>query len=207
MPLLQAVRAVTKDLNTVDMLRYLMTDRFAGKTVVTASLRSPSLVTLKMISDIDPSTPVVFVRPGSTFPDTLDHQTLIVEQFGLTNFSVSDGCETDVRGGDVSHSERMWVEYEGCSGKSFEVAHVNDTVAPYDCWISATYHVARAEHVKHRVDKEGRVMRIDPLRRWTMAEIYAFMDTHNIPRFERAYQAEQRVNLDENLELPPTYAF
>lgn len=207
MPLLQAVRAVTKDLNTVEMLRYLMTDRFAGKTVVTASLRSPSLVTLKMIADIDPSTPIVFVRPGSTFPDTLAHQTLIVEQLGLTNFSVSEGAETGVHDGDVAHSERMWVEYEGRSGKSFEIAHVNDTVAPYDCWISATYHVARAEHVKHRVDKEGRIMRIDPLRRWTMEEIYAFMGEHDIPRFERAYRAEQRVNLDENLEVPTTYAF
>lgn len=207
MPLLPAVRSVTKDLNTADMLRYLITDRFAGKSVVTASLRTPSVVTLQMISEFAPDVPVVFVRPGSEFPDTKAYQDLIVDRFGLTNIRVTNGREPTVREDDVAHCERMWVEYDNRPGMSFEMAHLNDTIAPYDCWISATYHVRRSEHAKHRVDKEGRVIRVDPLTRWSMAEIYAYMQAHDIPVFERAYRAEKRVNLDENLEMPTTYAF
>lgn len=207
MPLLPAVRSVTTDLNTEEMLRYLITDRFAGKTVVTASLRTPSIVTLKMIADIDPATPIVFVRPGSTFPDTQGYQDLIVERFGLTNFSVAIGQETTVQPNDMAHVERMWVEYDNRPGMSFEITHLNDTMIPYDCWISAVYHVRRPEHAQHRVDKEGRMIRVDPLTRWSMEEIYAYLEQHEIPVFERAYRAEVRTILDENIEPAETYAF
>jgi len=207
MPLLQAVRAVTSKLNTEDMLRYLITDKFAGKTVVTASLRTTSIVTLKMVSDIDPATPVVFVRPGAEFPDTKAYQDEIVERFGLTNFSVTVGRETTVQPKDLAHCERMWVEYENSPGMSYEVTHINDTVAPYDCWISAVYHVRRADHVRYRVDKEGRIIRVDPLTRWTMDDVYAYLKEHDIPVFKRALRAEQRTILNDETEQATTYAF
>ena len=38
-------------------------EKFAGKTLVTASLKAPSVVVLKLVADIDPATPVVFIYP------------------------------------------------------------------------------------------------------------------------------------------------
>ncbi len=207
MPLLPAVRSVTGSLNTVDMLRYLIADRFAGKTVVTAALRSSSIVVLKMIADIDPATPVVFCRTGSFFPDSQTYQDQIVEHLGLTNVSISVGGETSVRENDCSHCEKMWAEYEDRPGRSFEIVHLNTTLAPYDCWVSAAYHVRRPAHVRDRVDKEGRLVRVDPLTRWSRDEVRAFMDEHGLPYHNRAFREVKRPDADEDGEPVTTYAF
>ena len=79
MSLLKDVRSVTAELSTVDMLRFLITEKFPGKTAVTASLRAPSLVVLKMAADIDRAIPVVFCHPGHLFPESLAYRERIVD--------------------------------------------------------------------------------------------------------------------------------
>ena len=68
------IREACEDLSTEGLLRYLIKDRFPGMTVVTASLRAPSIVVLKMIADIDPGTPVMFCRPGQLFEESEAHR-------------------------------------------------------------------------------------------------------------------------------------
>jgi len=207
MPLLSGVRSVTASLDTVGMLRYLIKDRFPGKTVVTASLRNRSLVVLHMVSQIEPATPVVFCRPGKFFPDSLSFQDEIVARFALTNIGISVGREAKPRENDCSHCERMWVENENSTGRSFELMHLNDTLAPYDCWISAAYHVKRPAHVQQRVDVEGRLIRVDALRRWSNEEVRAYMAKHDIPHHQRAYRKQVRPEVDKVLEALPPFAF
>ena len=60
MPVLESLRAAVEGCTPEQLLRLLITDRFPGRTVITASLRAPSIVVLKMVADIDPVTPVVF---------------------------------------------------------------------------------------------------------------------------------------------------
>lgn len=207
MPLLSAVRSVTSSLDTEGMLRYLIKERFPGKAVVTASLRNRSLVVLHMVSKIDPATPVMFCRPGKLFPDSQTFHDQIVARFGLTNVSLSTGRETTPQKNDVSHCERMWVENENSTGRSFELVHLNDTLAPYACWISAAYHVKRPSHVEHRVDVEGRLIRVDALTRWSNEDVRAYMAKHDIPHHQRAYRKQVRPALDKTLESLPPFAF
>ncbi|MGI9405535.1 MAG: phosphoadenosine phosphosulfate reductase family protein [Hyphomicrobiaceae bacterium] len=207
MPLLPAVRSVTSGLNTADMLRFLIEERFPGKTVVTASLRSSSIVVLKMVADIDPATPVVFCQVGSFFPDSQTYRDQIVAHLGLTNVTTSTGSEPLVREKDCTHCERMWAEYEDRPGRSFEIIHLNDTLAPYDCWISAVYHTKRPAHVRDRVDKEGRLIWVDPLVRWSRDDVRAFMKEHGIPYHKRAYREKKRIAVDQDAEPVETWAF
>lgn len=204
---LNAIRSVTYSLNTEDMLRYLIKERFPGKTVVTASLRSSSIVVLDMISKIDRATPIVFCRPGTHFPESKAYQDEIVQRMGLTNISISVGREAKPHDNDCSHCERMWVEYENCPGQTFEMVHLNDTLAPYQCWISAVNQMRRPSHVRHRVDVEGQLIRVDPLTRWTPEEIRAYMKEHKIPYHKRAYRKREHPEIDENFEPPLTFAF
>ena len=206
MTLLQEIRSVSVDLDTPELLRYLVEERFPGKTVVTASLMAPSIVVLKLISQIDPATPIVFCHRQPVFEESIAYRTRIVEMLGLQNFTTNDGYETEVRPGDKDHCERMWVHYRDMPGSSLQLLHLNDCLAPYDCWINAIYHTPRPSVVCHRVDVDGRLIKVYPLVRWTKDDIREFMRAHNLPYHEMA-KRKYNYGADETAVTYPSYHF
>ena len=183
---LQDIRDISVDLDTPALLRFLVTEKFPGETVVTASLRARSIVVLKMVSDIDPAIPVIFCHRRPVFKESIDYRSRIIDLLGLQNVSTNEGREVDVCSGDQDHCERMWVENQTLPGRTNQLLHLNDSLKPYRCWISAVYHVPRPAGVRNRVDVEGLLIRIDPLIRWTQEEISAFMKDNNLPYHQRA---------------------
>lgn len=206
MSIFQEIRSISPDLSTPDLLRFLIKDKFAGKTLVTASLKAPSVAVLKMVADIDPATPVVFCVPGYELPESSVYRKRIVELLGLESVSQSKGGEVEVLPGDHDHCERMWVESRDSLGRNFEIVHLNQTLAPHSCWISAVYHVANPPNVTHRVDVEGRLIRVDPLIRWSKDEVRAFMREHKLPFHPRAVRREPEAPT-EPPELPVSYNY
>lgn len=180
MTLKDDIRSVSVHLDTPELLRYLIKNRFPGKTVVTVSLRARSIVVLKMISQIDPATPVVFCHRWP-FQESIEYGAGIIKMLGLGNVSFTEGHETAVRPGDVDHCERMWFHYQDMPGRSSQLLHLNDCLAPYSCWISAVYHETKPDHLRNRVDVEGRLIKVDPLIRWSKDEVREFMRAHGLP--------------------------
>jgi phosphoadenosine phosphosulfate reductase len=205
MTLVQDIRSVSVHLDTPELLRYLIKEKFPGKIAVTASLIAPSVVVLKMVADIDPATPIIFCQRPPIFEVSAEYRTQIVERLGLTNVSLTEGHETRVRDGDHDHCERMWVHYPDMPGSSLQVLHINDSLAPYSCWISAVYHMQRPNEVVNRVDVDGLVIKVDPLVRWSKDDVRAFMRTNDLPYHKLA---ARKFQYDENSEVTyPTYHF
>lgn len=199
--------AVTTKLATPDLLRYLLTERFPGKTVVTSSLRARSVVVLSMIAEIDPATPVVFCRPGHLFPDSLKYRERILDQLGLVNFTETEGHEASPGSGESAYSERMWSEYKDAPGRTFEIVHLDKTLAPYDCWISAVYHDDLSGHVQHRVDRRGRLIRINPLLSWTQDDVRQYMAERKLPFHPRSRRRKAYKSWPAGVPTPSTYHF
>jgi phosphoadenosine phosphosulfate reductase len=202
----QEIRSLSKDLSTPELLRVLIKEKFSGKTVVTASLRARSVVVLKMVADIDSATPVVFCHPGNLFPESREYRERVVERLALSVIRESCGGEVAVQPGDDDHYENMWAEYLSGHGRVHEIVHLNDTLAPFDCWISAVYHFSRQPQAHHRVDVEGRLLRIDPLIRWSQDDTRRFMRAHGLPFHPRA-AGRKPAPLPQEAPCPPTYHF
>lgn len=205
MQLLEELKTASRDLTTAHFLRHLIEDRFPGKTIVTASLRSTSIVVLKLVADIDPATPVVFCRRGTPFPESLEHHDKIVSLLGLTNVSVSAGHEPETGRGDHDHCEQMWVEHINGPGRSFEIAHLNETLTPFNCWVSAVYHAKRPEAERRQVDIDGRLYRIDLLAGWSRSDVREFMREHGLPYHKRAYRTQVRMPARDDSTPVETY--
>ena len=186
MSLRQDIRSISTELTTVDLLRHLIVERFPGEIVVTASLRAPSICVLKMVADIDPATPIVFCQRPPVFEESAEYRGLVVEQLGLTNVSMNEGRETEVATGDRDHCERMWVHYRDMPGRSNQLLHINDCLANYNCWISAVYHNNPSDAIHNRVDVEGRLIKVDPLARWSKKDVQQFMVDNNLPYHKMA---------------------
>lgn len=203
----QDIRSVSSNLSTQDLLRLLLVEKCPGKAVVTASLKVPSIAVLKIVADIDPSVPVVFCTPGHRFPESDDYENRIVELLGLRNVSHVAGDETEVLAGDIDHHERMWVDYQDGLARVYKIVHLNKTLAPYDCWISAVYHFdspsdrQRAED-RNRVGVESRILRVDPLCRWSKDELYAFVRQQALPLHPWVARRQAEPPTDSEPVLP-----
>lgn len=202
---IEELREASKDLSTEELLRFMIKDRFAGMSVVTASLRAPSIVVLKMVADIDPDTPIVFCRPGELFEESEAHRAELVQKLGLTHVSETEGGKSGVLPDASDHYERMWAEYKSGLGRVHELVHLNDIMAHYDCWISAVYHMPSPQTAM-RVDMEGSLVRVDPLIDWSPQDVRAFLREHDLPLHPRAARrVDPRAAKDT--PCPPSYHF
>ncbi len=206
MTLREDIREVSIGMKTPELLRFLIEEKFPGKTVVTASLMASSTVVLKMVADINPSTPVIFCQRPPFFEESTEYRAKIVERLGLDNISLNHGHETDIRPDDKDHCERMWAQYRDMPGRSYQLLHLNDCLAPFDCWISAVYHIARPQGVRNRVDVEGRLIKIDPLIRWSKPDVRDFMRTHRLP-YHKMAKRQYRYDKTDDEAVHPTYHF
>ena len=146
-----------------------------------------------MVADIEPDTPVVLCRPGPLFDDSREYRDQIVGLLGLTNLRTETRREPAPTSEAFDHFERMWIEYESSPGRSFEIFRLNDVLEPYECWVSAVYHIRDAKEAGQRVDVEGRLCRIDPLAGWTRADVREFMRARELPYHRRAYRGALRL--------------
>lgn len=204
---LQEIWSVTGQLETPELIAYLIREKYARRTIVTASLRARSIVVLKMVADIDPATPVLFCRPSYEFEESRTYREQIIDLLGLTDVRFTDGRESEVRPGDHDHMERMWVECENIPGECFMIAHINKSLEAFDCWISAVYHETHQPDVRHRVDLDGRVVRVNPLLRWTQEDVRQFMRANKLPYHKRAKRRQAEFKPDQVSEWAPFGAF
>jgi len=186
MSLLRQIRTDISHLPAPKLLRYLLKDIFPGKAVVTASLRAPSIVVLKMIADVDPATPVLFCQRGHVYPESVAYREEIIDILGLTNVTVTAGGTSSSGPCGFFQNEQMWVGTSVGDGRVRETVHLAEALVPYDCWISAVYHAPKPENITHRVDICGEKLRVDVLRHRSANDIRRFMRDHDLPFHPRA---------------------
>ncbi|MGI9481006.1 MAG: phosphoadenosine phosphosulfate reductase family protein, partial [Hyphomicrobiales bacterium] len=158
---------MTTDLPASRMLEILIKEKFPNETVVTASLKSPSVVVLKMVSEIDPATPVIFCHPQHVFPESEKYRDELVEQLGLSNVKVMTRGDRLAGKREFERYERLLSDTPNSAGSSHETIHLHDTLAPYKCWIKAVYHATPEGLGPHRVNVHGGMVIVDVLRRRT----------------------------------------
>ena|SRR5215469_2863614 len=186
MSLMRDFQAVTRDTDALSFLRFLITKGFPHRTLATVSLRARSVVLLKMISEIDASTPIVFCHAQEPFPDSLEYRARLVDQLGLRDIRVPADDEGTPQPGDCNHSEGLWSENPADRTRAYKILNLNRTLAGIDCWISGVYHGPYSAAAGPRLSEEGRLIRIDPLASWTPDQVRQFMKENGLAYHPRA---------------------
>jgi phosphoadenosine phosphosulfate reductase len=202
----EELRELARKMDTLMFLRFLIAERFAQRTVVTCSLRGRSIVLLKMISEVDPSTPIVFCHAPELYPESQDYRSKLVSRLGLSDIREPADDEDGPVPGDCDHSEGLWAEDPVNHRRAYKVVHLNKTLASFDCWISGVYHGPYAETPDPMVTEEGRLIRINPLASWTRDQVRSFMKENGLPYHPRSLLRPQESAKDEPKSVP-TYHY
>lgn len=204
--MLREIQEAAEGLSCYALLDALINRRFKGKTVVTASLRARSIVVLQMVSDIDPSTPIVFCHAGTLYPESVEYKEFIIERFGFTDVRQPQTGEFPTQPGDHDHVEWMKASYSGDQHHIKEALHLNKTLKDFDCWISAVYHVPSSTASRNRIDIEGKLIRVNPILDWSRETVNEFMRSHDLPFHKLAGHLPPAQD-ETNGEPAPSYAY
>ncbi|HJT44384.1 MAG TPA: phosphoadenylyl-sulfate reductase [Rhizomicrobium sp.] len=163
------------------ILRLALLEEFPGKTAVVSSFGAESVVLLKLVADIDSSTPILFLNTGKLFGETLRYRDRLQDVLGLG----------DVRSLAPSQQAREENDPDGTlwSRNTDACCHFRKTVPlakalePFQAQITGRKRFqTRARGDMQPVEFfEGR-FRFNPLWQWDLHQLEAFVERNNLPR-------------------------
>ena len=188
-----------------EFLRFLLVDKFPQKTAVTSSLRARSVVVLNMIAEIDPATRVIFCHAPDLYPESVEYRDRIIKMLHLTDVRIAGNHQAGAPPDALQHVEDIWSDVWG-GERVHSVLNLNQSLAGFDCWISAVYHRPYGEDRVNRVADEGELVRADPLNGWNEENVRAYMAEHDLPAHPHIELKEPRPSLEETAAVP-TYHY
>lgn len=177
---LAALQAKAKDRDAHGILELALTGEFAGRTAVVSSFGAESAVLLKLVADIDPNTPVLFLNTGKLFGETLRYRDRLQDVLGLG----------DVRSLAPSLAARQAHDPEGtlyardtdacCNFR--KTVPLQQALAPFAAQVTGRKRFQTRERAAMQPVEyfEGRY-RFNPLWQWDRAHLQAFMAEHKLP--------------------------
>jgi phosphoadenosine phosphosulfate reductase len=170
--------------DTVEMLQTLLREQLAGKVAVVSSFGAESAVLLHLVSQVDPSVPVLFLNTGKHFAETLAYRDALVARLGLTD--VRDLTpDTDELAKRDENGLRWSFDPDGCC-EIRKVKPLAKALAGFDASITgrkAFQASTRASLPRFEIDitdVAGR-LKINPLIDWSAERLAAYIAEHDLP--------------------------
>lgn len=158
-----------------------------GRVAVASSFGIESATLLKIIADVDPSIPVLFLDTGWLFPETLSYRDTLVLQLGLTDVRTIAPSSEALAAKDPARD--LWaVDPDACCYLR-KVEPLGDVLTEFDAWINGRKRYQGGHRAAiAAVEVEGTRLKFNPLARVTPAEIVKMFKAWDLPRHPLAGQ-------------------
>lgn len=169
---------------TSEWARAVIEGNLAGDIALVSSFGAESAVLLHLVSQIDPTIPVLFLETGKHFPETLAYRDELTERLGLNLVNLYPDPE-DLAQRDES-GLRWSYDPDGCC-ELRKVRPLEKALARFDASLTGRksfQSATRAQLPRFEVDTtdaQGR-LKINPLIDWSAEDIAAYIAQHDLPR-------------------------
>lgn len=169
-----------KDRDAHGILELALTGELAGKTAVVSSFGAESAVLLKLVAEIDPNTPILFLNTGKLFGETLRYRDRLQDLLGLGDVrSLSPVLqERNQLDGDGT----LWARNADACCNFRKTLPLNRALESFEAQVTGR----KRFQTRMRADMQpvelfqGR-LRFNPLWQWDLRQLQAFMDRHKLP--------------------------
>ena len=163
------------------ILELALKEEFAGKTAVVSSFGAESAVLLKLVADIDPNTPILFLNTGKLFGETLRYRDRLQELLGLGDVrSLAPSLEARLK---ADPDGTLWSRDTDACCNFRKVIPLNRALEPFTAQITGRKRFQTRERADMQPVEyfEGRY-RFNPLWQWDLQQLEAFSERHKLPR-------------------------
>ncbi len=163
------------------LLRHALDDMSIGPVAMVSSFGADSVVLLHMISEIDPTTPILFIDTEMLFDATLAYQREVTKQLGLTDIRVIKPSREALLERDVDGTLHHFNPDACCALRKTEP--LERALDGFGGWITGRKRIhGGARKSLPLFEKSERRIKINPLANWTTAQIADYINQHNLPR-------------------------
>ncbi|MCT2398936.1 phosphoadenylyl-sulfate reductase [Novosphingobium mangrovi (ex Huang et al. 2023)] len=170
--------------DTTEMLETMLKERMAGDVAIVSSFGAESAVLLHLVSQVDPTVPVLFLETGKHFPETLAYRDQLVERLGL-----KDLRDLAADPGELAKKDETGLRWsydpDGCC-EIRKVKPLAKALLGFDASITgrkAFQASTRATLPRFEIDttdEQGR-LKINPLIDWSAERLAAYIEEHDLP--------------------------
>jgi phosphoadenosine phosphosulfate reductase len=163
--------------------------RAVGKErlAVASSFGIESATLLKVVADVDPSIPVIFLDTGWLFPETLAYRDTLIARLGLTDVRTIAPSAEALAEKDPARDLHA-IDPDACCYLR-KVEPLGEVLDDFDGWINGRKRYQGGQRTGIPVvEVEGKRLKFNPLARVTPAEIVNMFKTWDLPRHPLAGQ-------------------
>ena len=167
-------------LKAASLLRLAVQDLFPGRIALVSSFGADAAVLLHMVSQIEASTPVVFVDTGQLFPETLAYRDVLCEKLGLTNVIVATPNPALLAEEDPEKFLFSSDPDRCCDIR--KVLPLAAALEGYEAWITGRKSFQNATRASLPLfEAEGERVKVNPLVGWTAGDILDYIKRAGLP--------------------------
>ena len=171
-----------------EALRLVGRDRLA----VASSFGIESATLLKIVADVEPSIPVLFLDTGWLFPETLAYRDTLIARLGLTDVRTITPSANQVAAQDPVLN--LWSTDPDACCYLRKVEPLSGALADFDGWINGRKRYQGGQRISiPAVEVEGPRLKFNPLATVSPAEIVQMFKAWNLPRHPLAGQGFSSV--------------
>lgn len=162
-----------------ELIRTIAKD-YKGRVALLSSFGAESAVLLHMVSEVDPSIPIIFLDTLKLFPETLAYRDLVVRELGLTNLRIIAPNPQDLQ--RVDPDGKLYdIDHDLCCHFRKSVP-MEKAFEGFDVMISGRkrFHGATRSDL-NPVSIDGDRLKIEPLAGFTALDLQTYMQKHNLP--------------------------
>jgi phosphoadenosine phosphosulfate reductase len=178
---LKELQEKAKDRDAHGILELALSGELAGKTAVVSSFGAESAVLLKLVADIDPNTPILFLNTGKLFGETLRYRDRLQDLLGLGDVrSLAPSAEARNR---FDPEGTLWSTNADACCEFRKTVPLNRALEPFQAQVTGRKRFQTRERANMQPVEFflGR-LRFNPLWNWDLHQLEAFMERNKLPQ-------------------------
>ena len=153
---------------------------FPGKMAAVSSFGAESAVFLHHLAQIDRDAPVIFIDSGRLFSETLAYRDELTATLGLTDVRTI-GPPAD-RIDRLDPHRALWMTDPDLCCRIRKTEPLIRALDGFDAWFTGRKHFQSARRAALSIfEADGARVKVNPLLRWTTADLAAYTARHNLP--------------------------
>ena len=164
-----------------EIIHALINEEFPGRIALVSSFGAESAVLLHMLSQVNPTTPVIFLDTGKLFGETKRYRDKLVECLGLKRVKsiTPDPDASAVR----DHHGILWSQNPNACCALRKVEPLEKALQSYEAWFTGRKSFQSSSRATLSVfEAEGTKFKINPLAHWTKNDIDTYFEDNDLPR-------------------------
>lgn len=174
----------TAELSAVDFLTTMLQHEFKDEICVVSSFGAESAVLLHMVAQIDSTTPVIFLNTGKLFGETLRYRDRLQTLLGLTDVRSIGPHPTDLA--EKDSNEDLWQKNNDMCCHIRKNLPQERALKGFKAVLTGRKRFQtsqRGSMQRIEIDDEAAArLRINPLADFTLEDLQAYLETHNLPK-------------------------